>query len=143
MNIRNDEKETQQKDSIGKFTGFFLFRNLINGYNEAKDSPDEERYKIKKYGVISIILAIIALVISVSCLLCSVTGVDFWGFSYVVMLLIFIIGGVIISALLSIYSFIFAVMQVRLNRRASGIIGIVLSVLSVVSSILLVVFMIL
>ena len=142
MNIR-EEKELKNKDSIGKFTGFFLFRNLINGYNEAKDSLDEERIKIKKYGVFSIVLAIIALIISVSCLFCSITGVDFWGFSYVVMLLIFIVGGVVISALFAIYSFVFAVMQVRLNRRASGIIGIVLSVLAMISSILLVVFMIL
>lgn len=142
MNIREEENLDQNKDSIGKFTGFFLFRNLIKGYNDAKDSTDEERTKIKKYGVISIILAIIALIISSSCLICSITGVDFWGFSYVVMLLIFIIGGVIISALFAIYSFVFAVMQVRLNRRASGIIGIVLSVLAMVSSILLVVFMI-
>ena len=143
MNIREEENLAQDKDSIGKFTGFFLFRNLINSYNEAKESNDEDRTKIKKYGVIYIILAIIALLISGSCLLCSITGVEFWGFSYVVMLLIFIIGGVIISALFAIYSCVFAVMQVRLNRRASGIIGIVFSVLAMVSSILLVVFMIL
>ena len=142
MNIRQEE-DLEKDDSVGKFTGFFLFRNLIKGYNEAKDSSDEDRMKIKKYGIISIILAIIALVISGSCLVCSITGVEFWGFSYVVMLLIFIVGGVIISALFAIYSFVFAVMQVRLNRRASGIIGIVLSVLAMISSILLVVFMIL
>lgn len=142
MNIRQEEI-LEKDDSVGKFTGFFLFRNLIKGYNEAKDSPDEDRMKIKKYGIISIILAIIALIISGSCLVCSITGVEFWGFSYVVMLLIFIVGGVIISALFAIYSFVFAVMQVRLNRRASGIIGIVLSVLAMISSILLVVFMIL
>ena len=142
MNIRQEE-DLEKDDSVGKFTGFFLFRNLIKGYNEAKDSSDEDRTKIKKYGIISIILAIIALVISGSCLVCSITGVEFWGFSYVVMLLIFIVGGVIISALFAIYSFVFAVMQVRLNRRASGIIGIVLSVLAMISSILLVVFMIL
>lgn len=142
MNIRQEES-VEKDDSVGKFTGFFLFRNLIKGYNEAKDSADEDRMKIKKYGVISIILAAIALIISGSCLLCSITGVEFWGFSYVVMLLIFIIGGVIISALFAIYSFVFAVMQVRLNRKASGIIGIILSVIAMISSILLVVFMIL
>jgi len=143
MNIREDNLNETKKDPIGKFTGFFLFRNLIKGYNDAKDMPDEDRERIKKYGVISIILAIISLIISVSCLMCSITGVDFWGFSYIVMLLIFIIGGVIISLLMSIYSFIFGVLQVRLNRKTGGIIGIVLSVLSIVSSILLVVFMIL
>ncbi|MBQ3048016.1 MAG: hypothetical protein IJD48_03265 [Clostridia bacterium] len=81
--------------------------------------------------------------LSVSCLLCSVTGVDFWGFSYVVMLFIFVIGGVIISALLAIYSFVFGILQVRLNRKASGILGIILATLSFVSSLSLIVFMIL
>lgn len=143
MNIAENNQKEKQEDSVGKFTGFFLFRSLINGYNQAKELQDEKRKNIKKYGVISIILATISLVLSVSCLLCSVTGVDFWGFSYVVMLFIFVIGGVIISALLAIYSFVFGILQVRLNRKASGILGIILATLSFVSSLSLIVFMIL
>ena len=133
---------SQDNDGIGKVTGFFLFRNLINSYNESKNLPDEERKKVKKYGTASIILSIIAILISASCLICVISNVEFFGFSYILMLIIFILCGVILTLLLSIYSFVFAVMQVRLNRRSSGIIGIVLSILTIVSSFLLIFFLV-
>ena len=135
-------KSSEENDGIGKVTGFFLFRNLINSYNEAKNLPDDERKRVKKYGTASIILSTIAFLISVSCLICVISNFEFFGFSYILMLIIFILCGVILNLLLSIYAFVFAVMQVRLNRRSSGIIGIIFSVLSIVSSILLVFFLV-
>ena len=136
------EKASQEKDSIGKVTGFFLFRNLINSYNEDKSLPDDQRKMVKKYGTTSIILSTIAILISLSCLISVISNIQFFGFSYILMLIIFILCGVVLTLLLSIYSFVFAVMQVRLNRRSSGIIGIVLSILTIVSSFLLVFFLI-
>ena len=137
----NGNSETSEKDSIGKITGFFLFRNLINGYNEAKNLDDDKRKDIKKYGVLSAILAIIAIIISASCLISTFTDFQFFGFSYVLYMFVYIIGGVIIGIILSIYSFVFAVMQVRLNRKSVGIIGIILSVLGIISSISLIFFL--
>ena len=131
-----------QSDPVGKITGFFLFRNLLNSYNSDKQSDDEERKNIKKYGVVALILSIIALLISLSCLISSVIGMDIIGFSYVLMMVIYILGGVVISVLLAIYGFILAVLQIRLNRKAIGIFGLVLSILSMVASILLIVFII-
>ena len=130
------------KDPIGKITGFFLFRNLINSYSDDKNLNDNERKNIKKYGVASLILSIIAFVISLSCLISNFLGIDVLGFSFVLMIIIYVLGGVLISILLAIYGFIFAVMQTRLNRKAIGIIGIIISILSMVASLLLIVFMI-
>lgn len=130
------------EDPIGKVTGFFLFRNLINSYSSDKNSNDDERKKIKKYGVVSLILSLIAFIISLSCLISNFLGMDILGFSFVLMIVIYVLGGVIISLLLAVYGFVFAVMQVRLNRKAIGVIGIIFSVLSMVASVLLVVFMI-
>lgn len=130
------------KDPIGKITGFFLFRNLINSYSQDKNLNDNERKNIKKYGVVSLILSIIAFVISLSCLISNFFGLDILGFSFVLMIIIYVLGGVLISILLAIYGFIFAVMQTRLNRKAIGIIGIIISILSMVASLLLIVFMI-
>ena len=144
MNIdssSNYDNKTDSPDAIGKVTGFFLFRNLINGYNEAKDKPDEERKQIKKYGVISVILSLIAIIISGSLLISTFMDFQFFGFSYVLLILVYVLGGVIICLALSVYAFVFAVMQVRLNRKAVGIFGVVLSVLGVISSVALVVFL--
>ena len=127
----------EEKDSIGKITGFFLFRNLINNYNDAKNMSEEERKQIKKYGVLSVILAITSIIVSVSCLISTFTDFQFFGFSYVLIMFSYILGGVIICLIFSIYSFVFAVMQVRLNRKAIGIFGIVLAVLGILSSLAL------
>ena len=131
-----------EKDAVGKITGFFLFRNLLSSYNSDKQTDDDSRKNIKKYGVVSLILSLIALLISVSSLISSVMGLDIIGFSYVLMMIIYILGGVIISILLAIYGFIFAVLQIRLNRKSVGIFGLILSILSMVASILLIVFII-
>lgn len=131
-----------EKDTVGKITGFFLFRNLLSSYNSDKQTDDDSRKNIKKYGVVSLILSLIALLISVSSLISSVMGLDIIGFSYVLMMIIYILGGVIISILLAIYGFIFAVLQIRLNRKSVGIFGLILSILSMVASILLIVFII-
>lgn len=135
-------KESNKIDAVGKVTGFFLFRNLINGYNEDKNLNEEERKSIKKYGVASIILSSISLLISLGCLFSTIANFEFIGFSYILMLIVFILCGVILSIILSIYAFIFAVMQVRLNRKSCGILGIILSILGIVSAILLVVLMV-
>ena len=140
-----DKKYTNNldnKDSIGKATGFFLFRNVVNSYNEDKTKPEDERKNIKKYGRVSFILSLIALLLSLSCLVSNLVNLEFVGFSYVLMLIIYILGGFIISLILSIYGFVFAVMQVRLNRKSIGIVGIVLSILAIISCILLIVFLI-
>ena len=138
----NNENETSSNDAVGKVTGFFLFRNLISGYNDDKAKPQDQRQNIKKYGIVSVILSAIALIISGSCLISTIIDFDMVGFSYVLINVIFIVGGVILSALLSIYGFVFGVMQVRLNRKGSGILGLVLSILAMVSAVLLIVFMI-
>lgn len=138
----NANNEMSNNDAVGKVTGFFLFRNLIAGYNDDKAKPQDQRQNIKKYGVVSVILSAIALIISGSCLISTIIDFDMVGFSYVLINIIFIVGGVILSALLSIYGFVFGVMQVRLNRKGSGILGLVLSILSMVSAVLLIVFMI-
>ena len=141
-NNENSSGLGSQKDPVGKITGFFLFRNLINNYNQDKQADDNERKNIKKYGVASIILSGIGLLISLSCLIFSLINLDIAGFSYGLIMVVYILGGVVISALLAVYGFIFAVMQIRLNRKASGVIGVVLSVLSMIASIMLVVFII-
>ena len=129
-------------DPVGKVTGFFLFKNLINSYSQDKQADDNERKNIKKYGVASIILSGIGVLISLSCLIFSLINLDIAGFSYGLIMIVYILGGVVVSALLAVYGFIFAVMQIRLNRKALGVIGLVLSVLSIIASVLLVVFMI-
>lgn len=138
----NSQNELSSNDAVGKITGFFLFRNLIAGYNDDKLKPQEERKDIKKYGAVSVILSTIALLISGSCLISTLMDFSLVGFSYILINIIFILGGVVLAALMSIYSFVFGVMQVRLNRKGSGIFGIVLSVLAMVSAVLLIVFMI-
>lgn len=138
----NTNNEISQNDAVGKITGFFLFRNLIAGYNDDKTKPQDERKNIKKYGVVSIILASLAFIISGSCLISTIMDINLAGFSYVLINIIFIVGGVLLSGLLSIYGFVFGVMQIRLNRKSAGIFGLILSILAMVSSILLIVFMI-
>ena len=141
MDLRS-KKEMNEKDSVGKITGFFLFRNVINGYNKDKNKPEEERKSIKKYGKLSLTLSAIALVISACCLIANLMEMNVIGISYVVMLVIYIFSGIVISVLLAIYGFVFGVMQCRLNRKSIGIIGIVLSILAMISSILLLVVMV-
>ena len=132
-----------EKDAVGKVTGFFLFRNLLSNYDSDKQTDDDTRKNIKKYGVVSLILSLIGLLISASSLISSIMGLDVIGFSYVLMMVIYILGGVIISILLAIYGFIFAILQIRLNRKAVGIFGLILSILAMVLSVLLLVFIIL
>lgn len=138
----NSDNGVTQNDAVGKVTGFFLFRNLIAGYNEDKTKPQDQRKEIKKYGIVSIILASIAFVISVSCLISTVMDFNLAGFSYVLINIIFIVGGFLLSGLLAIYGFVFGVMQIRLNRKGCGVLGLVLSILAMISSVLLIVFMI-
>lgn len=144
MSISLKEKNSKQNNSdpIGKITGFFLFRNLIDNYNDNKVSGEDERKRIKKYGIISLILSLAAIVISVSCLITTIINVEFQGVSVVLIMIVSILGGIIIPIIMSLYAFVFAVLQVRLNRKAVGIIGIVTSVLSLVSCIVLTVFLI-
>lgn len=140
MDIENNyTNKMGDKDAIGNVTGFFLFRNLINNYNKDKSKIEEERKNIKKYGRVSCTLSLIALFLSLSCLISSLINLDFVGFSYILLIVIYILGGFIISLILAIYGFVFGVMQVRLNRKSIGIIGLVLSVLSIISSIALII----
>ena len=131
-----------EKDSVGKVTGFFLFRNVVNGYNADKEKPEEERKNIKKYGKLSLVISTIALVVSSCCLIANLMEIDAIGISYILMLVIYIFSGIVISIILAIYGFVFGVMQCRLNRKSIGIIGIVLSVLAIICSLFLIVVMI-
>ena len=146
MNIRNKSNKdvglASQRDPIGKISGFFLFKNLINSYSEDKNSSSEERKNIKKYGVVSLVLSIIALTISLSCLISSLLSLEIAGFSFVLITIVYLVGGVLISILTAIYGFIFGLMQIRLNRKAIGVIGLVLSILSMAASVMLIIFII-
>ena len=142
MNINNSSNNLDSEDSIGKATGFFLFRKVINSYNNDKTKPDEDRKTIKKYGRISFVLSLIALFLSLSCLISNLVNLEFVGYSYVLMLIIYILAGIIVSFLFAIYGFVFGVMQIRLNRKSIGIIGLVLSILAIITSLSLIVFLI-
>ncbi|NCB48158.1 MAG: hypothetical protein EOM55_00800 [Clostridia bacterium] len=140
------EKDTSTRlnkdDAVGKVTGFFLFRNFIDGYNADKNKSEDERKNIRKYGKLSITLSIIALLISACCLFFNLSNVNFFGFSYVLMLVIYVFSGIIISIFLSIYGFVFGVMQIRLNRKSIGVFGLVLSILSMLSSVFLIIILV-
>ena len=77
-------------DPVGKVTGFFLFRNLISNYNQDKQADSAERKNIKKYGVVSIILSGTGLLISLSCLIFSLINLDIAGFSYGLIMVVYI-----------------------------------------------------
>ncbi len=143
MNINTSpNRRMDEEDSVGKVTGFFLFRNIINGYNDDKDKEEEERKSIKKYGNIALILSIISLVLSLCSIILRMSQYDNIGVPYAVMSILYIVGGIMVASLLGIYGFVFSVMQVRLNRKSIGIISLILSVLSVLSSLSLIVFLI-
>jgi len=145
MDIKQDKSNSSRlnrEDSVGKVTGFFLFRNLIENYNADKNKSEDERKRIRKYGKLSLLLSIIALAISACCLFFNLSNVNFFGFSYVLMLVIYIFSGIIISIFLSIYGFVFGVMQIRLNRKSIGVFGLVLSILSMLSSIFLIIILV-
>lgn len=137
-----EKKNMNNKDAIGKITGFFLFRNLIDKYNQNKDLNENDRKKIKKYGIMSVILSGIAIIVSVSCLITILMNLEFQGASLVLIMIVSVLGCVVIPLIMTAYAFVFAVLQVRLNRKSIGIIGLVLSVLSAVSCITLIVFLI-
>lgn len=143
MNINSTpNRRMDEEDNVGKVTGFFLFRNIINGYNDDKNKEEEERKSIKKYGNIALILSIISLALSLCSIILRMSQYDNIGVPYAVMSILYIVGGIVVATLLGIYAFVFSVMQVRLNRKSIGIISIILSILSVISSLSLIVFLI-
>lgn len=137
----NDEK---QIDNIGKATGFFLFRNLINNYNELKND-DTKRYECKKYGKISIILSFIGLAVAVGVILIfgvrAFGGMDFAGFGSVMSIVITIIAGIVLPIILGIYGMVFAILQIRLNRKSVGVISIILATMTILAGVTMIVFM--
>lgn len=142
LNLREKDCSKNNTDPIGKITGFFLFRSLIENYNCNKNLREDKRKKIKKYGVISLILSLIAIIVSVSCLITTLMNIEFQGASVVLIMIVSILGCVVIPLILASYAFVFAVLQVRLNRKSIGIIGIVASILAIVCCIILIVFLI-
>ncbi len=147
MNIESRDKndisnKVDEKDAIGKVTGFFLFRGIIASYNEDKQKDEESRKNIKKYGKIAITLGLIALFMSASCLISSLSRLDLVGMSYVVMLVIYVLSGIVVALILALYGFVFSVMQVRLNRKSIGIFGIILSLFDIFLAIGLVVILV-
>lgn len=137
----NDEK---QIDNIGKATGFFLFRNLINNYNELKND-DTKRYECKKYGKISIILSFIGLAVAVGVILIfgvrAFGGMDFAGFGSVMSIVITIIAGIVLPIILGIYGMVFAILQIRLNRKSVGVISIILATMTILAGTTMIVLM--
>lgn len=143
MNIERKVKTNKldSHDSIGKATGFFLFRNVINDYNADKEKQEDERKDIKKYGKVSVILSTIAIILSLSCLISKFANIEFAGFSNILMVIIYIFSGIIISTILSLYGFVFGVLQIRLNRKSVGIIGLILSIFGIFFVVSLIVFL--
>ena len=129
--VSSNGKSQNEPDAIGKVTGFFLFRNVINSYNQDKLKDEDSRREIKKYGSISLTLSIIAFVISGACLISNISRLDLVGMSYVVMLVIYILSGIVVSLILALYGFVFGVMQIRLNRKGIGIFGLIFSILDI------------
>ena len=137
-------EDDKQIDNIGKATGFFLFRNLINNYNEMKQD-ETKRYECKKYGKIALILSLIGIAVSIGFILIfgvNVYGVDIGGFGSVLTMILSIIAGIILPLGLGVYGMVFAVMQVRLNRKAIGIVGLIAATICILSSVAMVVLMI-
>ena len=141
--IKNNDDE-KQIDNIGKATGFFLFRNLINNYNEIK-ADETKRYECKKYGKISVILSLIAIAVAVGFILIfgvNLYGVELGGFGSVLSIILSVIAGIILPLGLGVYGMVFGIMQVRLNRKAIGVVGVVLSTIAILSGLSMIVLLI-
>ena len=141
--FKNLEDE-KQIDNIGKATGFFLFRNLINNYNEIKQD-ETKRYECKKYGKISLTLSIIGIVVALGFILIfgvNVYGVEFGGFGSAVTMILSVVAGIVLPFGLGVYAMVFAIMQIRLNRKSVGVIGLIASTITILSSIAMIVLMI-
>ncbi len=137
-------EDDKQIDNIGKATGFFLFRNLINNYNEMKQD-ETKRYECKKYGKIALILSLIGIAVSIGFILIfgvNVYGLDIGGFGSILTMILSIIAGIVLPLGLGVYGMVFAVMQVRLNRKAIGIIGLIAATICILSSVVMVVLLI-
>ncbi len=145
MAANQDLEDEKQIDNIGKATGFFLFRNLINNYNEMKED-ETRRYECKKYGIISCVLSLIGIAVSLGIILIFGVNVygemNFGGFGSVMSTIITIIAGIILPLGLGVYGMVFAVMQVRLNRKAVGIIALILSTIALLSGVSMIILMI-
>ncbi len=132
-------------DEVGKATGFFLFRNFLNKYREIRDD-EQQRIQCKRYGNLSMILSIISLVVSVGFIL--IFGINAFGefglsgFGSVLSTILSIVAGIIIPLGLGIYSMIFAIMQIRLNHKAIGVIAMIVSVVAVIAALSLIIILI-
>jgi cation transporter-like permease len=133
----------REGDGVDNVTGFFLFRNLINNYNEIKND-ESLRQGSNKHGRWSIILSTLAMVLALSMFLMfgvAAFGPMNWaGFGHFTSMLANIIAGIVVPVVLALYGFVFAVMQVRLNRRPSGVVGIVLSTLTLTLIVVAIIF---
>ncbi len=129
-------------DEVGKATGFFLFRNFLNKYRQIRND-ESQRIHCKRYGNLSLILSIISLVVSLGFIL--LFGIrafgDFGlvGFGSVLSTILSIVAGIIIPLGLAIYSMIFAIMQIRLNHKAIGVIAMIVSVVAVLAALSMIV----
>ncbi len=139
-----DNEDEKRIDNIGKAMGFFLFRNLINNYNEMKND-ETKRYECKKYGKIALVLSIIGIMVAVGVILIfgvrAFGGMDFGGFGSVISIIISAIAGVILPIILGIYGLVFSIMQVRLNRKAIGVVSIISSTITILAGFAMIVIM--
>jgi len=132
-------------DEVGKATGFFLFRNCLKKYREIRDD-EQRRTECKRYGNISLILSIIALIISVGFIL--IFGVSAFGslglagFGSVLSIILSVVAGIVVPVVLSIYAMVFSIMQIRLNRKAVGVVAIIVAVISMLTALSMIVLMI-
>lgn len=131
MQIKHNKNKLTPQDSIGRATGFFLFRNLVNNYNLDKEKQEDERKSIKKYGCTSLILSFISILLGVCSLVCKFSNLELAGFSNLLIVIIYILSGIVVSTILSLYAFVFAVLQTRLNRKSIGIIALIFSILAI------------
>ena len=65
-------------------------------------------------------------------------GMDLGGMGSVMSMIISIIAGVILPIGLGIYSMVFAIMQVRLNRKAIGVVSIIVATITLLSGVAMV-----
>lgn len=144
MDEQNNNEDEKRIDNIGKATGFFLFRNLVNGYNEIKDD-ETKRYECKKYGKISIILSIIGIAVALGVILIfgvrAFGGMQFAGFGSVMSIVITVIAGIVLPVILGVYGMVFSILQIRLNRKSIGVIAVILSTITILSGIAMIVLM--
>ena len=108
-------------------------------------NDETKKYECKKYGKISIILSVIGLAIAIGIILVfgvrAFGGMEFGGIGNVMSIIISVIAGVVLPIILGIYGMVFSILQIRLNRKAIGVIAVILSTITILAGIAMIIFM--